>query len=142
MVYLIILENSLKIPIDLVSYGGLGDSFYEYLLKQFLLTSKTESFLEEMYLEAIEGLVTKLLYRTNNKLSFIGEYNVRSDSIIKEMDHLVCFVPGMLALGAQELGRRADSHLRLAEQLVQTCYETYRRQATGIGNLRILREIF
>ena len=42
------------------------------------------------------------------------------------MDHLVCFVPGMLALGAQ--GDTAAADLRLAERLMETCYRMYADQ--------------
>ena len=43
----------------------------------------------------------------------------------------VCFVPGMLALGATELDRPKD--LELAEQLASTCYRLYSESPTGIG---------
>ena len=48
----------------------------------------------------------------------------------------VCFVPGMLALGAHSgavEGAEADRHMELAKQLMRTCYEFYARQPTGLA---------
>ena len=49
------------------------------------------------------------------------------------MDHLVCFVPGMLALGAQHLPEVHDAHMELAEKLGETCYQMYAQQSTGLA---------
>jgi mannosyl-oligosaccharide alpha-1,2-mannosidase len=37
-----------------VSLGGLGDSYYEYLLKRFILGGKTEKEFREFYDESME----------------------------------------------------------------------------------------
>lgn len=47
------------------------------------------------------------------------------------MDHLTCFLPGTLALGAHH-GLPA-SHLKLAEELLTTCYQTYAQQPTFLA---------
>jgi len=47
------------------------------------------------------------------------------------MDHLVCFLPGTLALGVH-YGMPAE-HLRLAEDLLYTCYQTYAAQPTHLA---------
>lgn len=53
------------------------------------------------------------------------------------MDHLVCFFPGLLALGhmhgaagnLEELRQKGFSnHLHLAEELIHTCYKMYSNQ--------------
>ena len=62
------------------------------------------------------------------------------------MEHLACFVPGMLALGAKymrgnvgECGGVKDGesiakrHLELAKDMMRTCYEMYARTPTGLG---------
>lgn len=52
------------------------------------------------------------------------------------MDHLLCFVPGMLALGTlyetQDL-KKNEKHLDIAKKLMKTCYEMYHRQRTGLS---------
>ena len=120
-----------------MTYGGLGDSFYEYLLKQYILTGKTDSLVKDMYFEAVEGLINRLLLKSQpSGLYFIAEYRATLKKNNNFMDHLVCFVPGMLALGAPE-GEHREKHMKLAEELVNTCYEMYKRQATGIGPERV-----
>jgi len=42
------------LSLELVSLGGLGDSYYEYLLKRFLLGSKKEPLYRELYDESMQ----------------------------------------------------------------------------------------
>lgn len=42
---------------------------------------------------------------------------------LRKMDHLVCFVPGTLALGAQHLPEVRVEHMALAEKLMETCHQ-------------------
>jgi len=51
------------------------------------------------------------------------------------MDHLACFVAGMLMMGARELPpEEVDPHWEpTAAALAETCYEMYRRTATGLS---------
>lgn len=39
---------------DHVSLGGLGDSFYEYLIKSYLMSDKTDEEAKRMYYSALE----------------------------------------------------------------------------------------
>ena len=51
-----------------------------------------------------------------------------------KMDHLVCFVPAMLALGSHMgaiTGSKADQYMQLAEKLTETCWQLYATQPTG-----------
>lgn len=54
-----------------------------------------------------------------------------SPSVFPEQDHLVCFLPGVLALGAHN-GLPAD-HLTLAAELAETCYQMYVQVETGLS---------
>ena len=46
-------------------------------------------------------------------------------------DHLICFLPGTLALGVRN--GMPEKHMRLAEQLLNTCYHMYADQPTGLA---------
>ncbi len=51
-----------------------------------------------------------------------------------KFDHLVCFVPGMLALGAHSgavQGAKAERYIQLAADLTHTCWQMYHRMPTG-----------
>jgi hypothetical protein len=113
-----------------ITLGARGDSYYEYLLKQWLQTGKTEDLYRRMYLESMTGVRELLVQQSEpNKLTYIAELiNGHKDA---KMDHLVCYLPGTLALGAAN-GLPAE-HMDLAVQLMHTCYEMYRRMPTGLA---------
>ncbi|XP_059404275.1 endoplasmic reticulum mannosyl-oligosaccharide 1,2-alpha-mannosidase-like [Carassius carassius] len=110
--------------------GARADSYYEYLLKQWIQGGKTEKELLDDYLQAVEGVKKKLLKKsTPSGLTFVGELSHGHFS--PKMDHLVCFLPGTLALGAH-YGLPAD-HMELAKQLIETCYQMYAQMETGLS---------
>jgi mannosyl-oligosaccharide alpha-1,2-mannosidase len=114
-----------------ITLGAMGDSYYEYLLKQWLLSGKKDTKYKERYLRAVNGIKSKLVAKSHpNGLVFIGEL-LRFGEFSPKMDHLVCFVPGMLALGY--LHGMPEEHLILAEQLVETCFQMYDRMQAKLA---------
>ncbi|XP_042278451.1 mannosidase, alpha, class 1B, member 1b isoform X1 [Thunnus maccoyii] len=110
--------------------GARADSYYEYLLKQWIQGGKKEDQLMEEYLQAVEGVKKNLLQKSSpNGLTFVGE--ISHGQFSPKMDHLVCFLPGTLALGAHN-GLPAD-HMDLAKQLMETCYQMYVHMETGLS---------
>ena len=69
----------------------------------WLQGGKKEDMYVEMYLSAMKGLVSKLL-RTSATQGYAYLTDLYQDKGREankhKMDHLACFVPGMLALGA------------------------------------------
>ena len=122
---------------NMVTFGALGDSFYEYLLKLWIQGGKKEQWLRDMYDRAMDGaLSTLLMSSTPSGLAFFSDWNGHSN--YRKMDHLVCFVPGMLALGAYTdpngiESDRAQRDLKVAKALMYTCREMYHRTQTGIA---------
>jgi hypothetical protein len=97
-----------------------------------------EKYLLDDWLEAVDGIRKRLIgYSKPNNLTFVGESI--ADTFSPKMDHLVCFLPGNLALGSLFLKDARDySHLspgllRLAEELTETCYKMYSSTATGLS---------
>ena len=83
-----------------ITLGARGDSYYEYLLKQWIQTGKTQDYLKADFLESMRGVATKLSKRTlPNRLLFVGEL-ISSKQFKPKMDELVCFLPGTLALAS------------------------------------------
>ncbi len=52
-------------------------------------------------------------------------------SLVTQQDHLVCFLPGTLALGAHN-GLPGD-HMDLALELMETCHQMYKQMETGLS---------
>ncbi|XP_045783821.1 endoplasmic reticulum mannosyl-oligosaccharide 1,2-alpha-mannosidase isoform X2 [Maniola jurtina] len=120
------------LPHATITLGARGDSYYEYLLKQWLQTGKTINYLLDDYMTAIEGVREYLAKRSSpNKRLFIGELASGSEAFNPKMDHLTCFLPGTLALG--HANGLPDWHMTLAEQLLYTCYLTYAAHPTFLA---------
>jgi mannosyl-oligosaccharide alpha-1,2-mannosidase len=115
-----------------VTLGARGDSYYEYLLKQWILTGRTEDHFLREYRRAVNG-IRKHLVRTSGAFTFVGEI-LENNAFSAKMDHLVCFLPGTLALG-HSLGADPSQHehLELAEALLDTCVHGYAMTPTGLA---------
>ncbi|KAM9082145.1 endoplasmic reticulum mannosyl-oligosaccharide 1,2-alpha-mannosidase-like [Megaptera novaeangliae] len=123
-------NSGLFTHLGVFTLGARADSYYEYLLKQWIQGGKKETQLLEDYLEAVEGIKKHLLHRSEpGKLTFVGE--LAHGRFSAKMDHLVCFLPGTLALGAHH-GLPAD-HMELARALMDTCYQMNRQMETGLS---------
>lgn len=133
-----------------IRLGSRGDSYYEYLLKQFMQTKRTEPVFRDMYNEAMTGVKHHLVGKSlPNKLTYLAELPTGiGGTTSPKMDHLVCFVPGMLALGAtlgapverarkasggKLWGARQEEDLHLARELMYTCYQMYAVTETGLA---------
>ncbi|XP_012784482.2 mannosyl-oligosaccharide 1,2-alpha-mannosidase IC [Ochotona princeps] len=115
-----------------VSVGGLGDSFYEYLIKSWLMSAKTDVEAKTMYYEALEAIETYLLNVSPGGLTYIAEW--RGGILDHKMGHLACFSGGMIALGADDAKEEKRAHYReLAAQITKTCHESYARSDTKLG---------
>ncbi|CAD5234666.1 unnamed protein product [Bursaphelenchus xylophilus] len=113
-----------------ITLGARADSFYEYLLKQWLQTGKTIDWLRTDYAESVDAM-KKHLWRSSepNKFWFVGEL-LSGNSFSPKMDHLVCFLAGTLALGTEN--GMPEWHLEMAKNLSRTCYEMY-KTPTGLA---------
>lgn len=115
-------------PDGYYSVGGMGDSFYEYLFKTWLMTNRKDERWERMWLDALKGIKENLVV-TKNKRAFLVALDHGKE--VPVMEHLACFLPGTMALHAHHTGD--DDTLWLAGELTDTCYQMYRRQVSGIG---------
>jgi mannosyl-oligosaccharide alpha-1,2-mannosidase len=120
-----------------VAFGALGDSFYEYLIKVWVQGGRLEGMYRRMYDASMEGMTGVLLKRSRpSQLAYVADYDGYNTQ--DKMDHLVCFVPGMLALGAfTSAGTPGEAvaarDLVNAKALAYTCWQMYERMATGIS---------
>lgn len=62
---------------------------------------------------------------------YVGEL-INGKDFKPKMDHLTCYLPGTLLLGHQHAGQPAE-HRRLAEDLLETCFQTYMKQPTQLA---------
>ncbi|XP_050765666.1 mannosyl-oligosaccharide 1,2-alpha-mannosidase IC [Gymnogyps californianus] len=115
-----------------VSIGGLGDSFYEYLIKSWLMSDKKDSEAKRMYDDALEAIEKHLVKKSAGGLTYIAEW--RGGILDHKMGHLACFSGGMIALGAEHAGEERKQHyMDLAAEITNTCHESYARSDTKLG---------
>lgn len=110
---------------DRLSVGAQADSAHEYLLKQYLLTAKTDKTSLEMCTQSLElrcnwvllsssdlrattHIITNLMYISPTRhLAYVTDSATSTFWELGEsthiFEHLSCFLPGMLALGAHTL---------------------------------------
>eukprot|EP00727_Mastigamoeba_balamuthi_P010643 m51a1_g6200 putative mannosyl-oligosaccharide -alpha-mannosidase ia (559) ;mRNA; f:115244-117459 len=125
-----------------LTVGGLVDSYYEYLLKLWVLRGGPAADADaqrfrEMYDQSARAIERHLVGRGDGGLVFVSEINyARSRNLTNRMDHLACFAGGMFALGARAFGggRPGDArHMELAEGVARTCHEMYATTPTGLA---------
>ncbi|OCH89742.1 glycoside hydrolase [Obba rivulosa] len=139
-----------------IRLGSRGDSYYEYLLKQYLQTNFTEPVYREMYDDAINGVHNHLVKKSEfDRLTYtselipernrLGEVSWR---LTPKQDHLVCFLGGSLMLGAvttgavaqpasippraEELSAQGRRDWATGIELIETCMRTH-DTATGLS---------
>ncbi|KAH8094676.1 glycoside hydrolase [Cristinia sonorae] len=96
-----------------IRLGSRGDSYYEYLLKQYIQTNMTELVYRDMYDDAMNGVHQHLIQKSYKAgliyiSELIPEHNRMGSDITwrlsPKQDHLVCFFGGSLMLGATVTG--------------------------------------
>ncbi|GFG34480.1 hypothetical protein Cfor_07711, partial [Coptotermes formosanus] len=115
-----------------MSMGGLGDSFYEYLLKAWLQSGREDQEARQMYDDAIHYVLLHMLKVSPGGLTYISD--MKFDRLEHKMDHLACFAGGMIGLGAHTLKNDlSERYMGVAESITSTCHEAYDRTATKLG---------
>ncbi|XP_051170744.1 mannosyl-oligosaccharide alpha-1,2-mannosidase IA isoform X2 [Leptopilina boulardi] len=118
-----------------MSLGALGDSFYEYLLKAYIQSGKTDVEAKEMYEKAMDAIEEHMVLKSPGGLTYVSD--MKFDRVDRKMGHLACFAGGMFALGAKTQDQFTKSkrirHMEIAEGLTHTCHESYDRTPTKLG---------
>lgn len=116
------------------SLGAGGDSYFEYLLKGWLLTGRTDDRLKDAWKSAMVDMITRMVTRTKSGLTFIADIDSAGQKLLK-MQHLTCFVPGMLMLGKATLPQaEVDPRWEpLAHEVAETCYQMYARTPSKLA---------
>lgn len=137
---------------ELSSIGAKGDSYYEYLLKRWIHSEVSSSVDDgghhddneadaggqrqtrylRKWIAAMDNII-ELMVKTNEEgYMYIGDYH--DGSVLPRMEHLSCFVPGMLALGVTYANmvdddvmgsKRKETYMDVARGVAKTCFAMY-----------------
>ncbi|CAG8191231.1 unnamed protein product [Penicillium olsonii] len=140
-------NGGLELPLSAASnkytMGGMADSTYEYLPKEYLLLGGTNEQYQNMYTKAATAARKHLLFQPMVKggrdIRFMASTAPitpgKSSQLLPtdfeyEGHHLTCFVGGMYALGAKAFG--IDGDMELAAKLTDGCVWAYESTQTGM----------
>jgi hypothetical protein len=144
--------------------GARTDSYYEYLLKYWILMGKSDDAMKRRYRAAMDAVHNTLLDRTHGPRGalFVSELTLVNAPKASEegrgpehgllgsreerspkMDHLVCFLPGVLVLGhwhGAGTHEELERDIMVARDLLDTCVSLYDGTPTGLaGEISHLR---
>ena len=114
-----------------------ADSYYEYLLKYWILTGKKDDHWRDRWVNSVDEAMQTLRVTTDSgSYSFVGmRHDVRTGTVHPEVSHLGCFYPGNIALGVISgavQGDKAAEYLDFARSHMSTCMMLYATK-TGLG---------
>ncbi|KAH9059107.1 seven-hairpin glycosidase [Lactarius vividus] len=120
-----------------VSVGSSADSAYEYMLKQWLLTGRTDTKARDLYIRSVDAILDHLTYLTPNRsLLYVTDATVDIHGTFNpshKLEHLTCFLPATLALGAVTLPDVPPRHMWAARALAHTCWVLYADSPSGLS---------
>jgi mannosyl-oligosaccharide alpha-1,2-mannosidase len=130
-----------------IRLGSRGDSYYEYLIKQYLQTSQQEPVYQAMWNESLAGIKKNLIiFSYPSNFTVLAERpNGLDQEPSAKMDHLVCFMPGTIALATTgglplaqaraqpNWGPKQEEDMALAQELMNTCWGMYKLTPTGLA---------
>ncbi|KXT11942.1 hypothetical protein AC579_999 [Pseudocercospora musae] len=121
---------------DTFSLAAFSDSMYEYLPKMYALLGGSDQY-ARMYRWAMSTATQYMLYspmikKEDHNILLPGTVHVEDGgyTLQPELQHLVCFVGGMLAVGGRLL--KNETHVDLGRRVTDGCTFAYSLFQTGV----------
>ncbi|PHZ07703.1 seven-hairpin glycosidase [Rhizopus microsporus ATCC 52813] len=120
---------------SLINVAGGGDSFYEYLIKNYLLQEKKDESLFETWQDSVESMEEYMLSPTAEDPSIQFVSMISNSSVYYVSQELICFWPGNILLGASQLENhyKKRKYRKFADTFLKSCVETWLKTKTGIS---------
>ncbi|ORY94054.1 glycoside hydrolase [Syncephalastrum racemosum] len=117
---------------DYVTWGGMADSFYEYLIKQYVMSGSRDEQKKQMVIDAVRSVEKHLLARPQHRpdVAFLG--NLNNGELAPVMEELACFAPGNLLLAARTIPELAGTEDWVFD-LMHGCYNAWAMTRTGLA---------
>ena len=117
---------------SMVIFAGGFDSYYEYIIKTYLLTGQKSKAILKRHMMMVDEIKKTCLYRSKRyNITCIGWRDLERVNPI--VDHLATFVGGMIAVGSVKDNEKALDDLKLSAELVDGYYKAYDYFYSGIA---------
>lgn len=119
------------------SLGPPSDSYFEYLVKLYLLTDKTQPELRERAVKVLKDLHTNQIVFSKDRTRVGAFMKTPSGDTRWEMEELTCFVGGVYALAALEYDGLSAEDKKLftdiAEGVAEQCAQLWFKTGSGLA---------
>lgn len=125
--------------------GGRADSYYEYLLKMWVLGGCQSEEWRAAWEAAVDDMLAYAMFESSNRrMAYTfkpSKETAHKMHVDKAQEHLACFMPGNIALGCMVgavTGAKRDAYALAAHKLTIGCRNMYSHMATGLSVEEVL----
>lgn len=129
---------------NMVTLGAPADSYFEYLVKVWVQGGRKERAYWELFARVVDSMVDIASYRSRYGDVIMRDVLPSQDGrmhFAHKMDHFACYIPGMIVLGIDGLGKeeteRRKRWERFAKEITETCYKMYTKSPSGLSGEHI-----
>ncbi|KAG2204758.1 hypothetical protein INT46_006151 [Mucor plumbeus] len=120
---------------SVTTIAGGGDSFYEYLIKNYILQNKENNALLNTWQNSVESAENYLLSPTaeDPRIQYVAM--VSNSKVYYVAQELICFWPGNILLGITQTqdSAKKQKFKNFADTFFTSCIETWEKSATYIA---------
>ncbi|KAH8552766.1 glycoside hydrolase [Umbelopsis sp. PMI_123] len=117
-------------PSSTITISGGGDSYYEYLLKTYLLMDSKDDSLMSSWTTFVDTM-KDYLQQEDQHLPFTYVADMTNGNLYSDSGELICFAPGNIIYGAKLLSNK--DYADLAGKLMDGCYQIWQGTETKIA---------
>ncbi|CBY34738.1 unnamed protein product [Oikopleura dioica] len=137
-------EEGLEGCSSAISFAGCADSYYEYILKFYLLGGRKDDLQLSWLEKTVKGVEEHLVLEQKDKEKYqimmvegqqrrnpkTGSFDFSKGN---RMGHLACFAGGFWGMTSQVLTDKSERFMELAKGVTQSCRDSYVDSPTNLG---------
>jgi mannosyl-oligosaccharide alpha-1,2-mannosidase len=118
-----------------ITIAGGGDSFYEYLIKNYILQSDKNPAHKQIWEGAVESIEKYMLSPTlqNPDIKYVAM--IGNNTVYYTSQELICYWPGNILLGLSQMDdeNKKSQFKQFANTFLTSCIETWKKTNTTIA---------
>ncbi|KAI8973528.1 glycoside hydrolase [Mycotypha africana] len=120
---------------SIITVAGGADSFYEYLIKDYLLQTDRNEKVLEAWETSVDSMREYMLSPTTEDPDTQFVAMISNNTVFYNSQELICFWPGNILLGLTQIeeDNKRKKFKNFADTFLKSCIETWSGTATGIA---------